>query len=555
VSSATIAKTGSSQHSPVSQPAAASPFSHRKILLILSGLMLGMFLAALDQTIVSTSIRTIADDLYGLSVQAWVTTAYLITSTISTPLCGKLSDQYGRRPLFMAAISIFILGSLACSFATSMYGLAAFRAFQGLGAGGLMSLALTIIGDIVPPRQRAKYQGYFLAVFGSSNVLGPVIGGALAGQASILGLTGWRWVFLVNVPIGVVALAVVARVLNLPHTPTKQRLDLAGALAITVGLIPLLIIAEQGRTWGWTSGRALACYLVGAIGLGGFLLAERRAGDDALIPLRLFRNGVFSLTSVAGVIIGAGMFGGISVLPQYLQIVKGASPTEAGLLTLPLVLGLMIGSVLSGQLTSRTGRYKIFPVLGSAMMVIGMLLFHFRVDATTALWETDIYMAVFGFGLGNCMQTLTLAVQNAVPAKDMGVATASATFFRQLGGTLGVAVFLSILFSTVGGRIASAFQHITPTPAFQAALHDPAVLASPANKPILAAIRSGSGNGGVLQDSSFLQHADPRLARPYLVGFSSSMDTVFLIAALVIAAAFVLLLFLKEAPRRFVWAA
>ena len=415
-----------------------------------------------------------------------------------------------------------------------------------------MSLALTIIGDIVPARERAKYQGYFLAVFGSSSVLGPVIGGALAGQANILSITGWRWVFLVNVPIGALALVVVARVLNLPHVPTKHHLDVAGALAITVGLVPLLVVAEQGRSWGWTSSGSMACYAVGAAGLGCLWLAERRAGEDALIPLRLFRNNVFSVTSAAGAIVGAGMLGGISVLPQYLQIVKGASPTKAGLLTLPLMLGLMTASVLSGTLTSRTGRYKIFPVVGSALMAVGLLLFHFRVGADTALWETSIYMAVFGFGLGNCMQTLTLAVQNAVPAKDMGVATASSTFFRQIGGTLGVAVFLSILFSTVGGRITSAFHTVVPTPAFQAALRDPAVLANPANKPILAALHGGGGGtaGGVLQDSSFLQHADPRLARPFLLGFSSSMDTVFLIAAFVVIAAFVLILFMKELPLR-----
>ncbi len=415
-----------------------------------------------------------------------------------------------------------------------------------------MSLALTIIGDIVPPRQRAKYQGYFLAVFGTSSVLGPVIGGALAGQASILGVTGWRWVFLVNVPIGILALVVVARVLILPHVPTKQHIDIAGALAISVGLVPLLLIAEQGRAWGWTSSGALRCYAVGVLGLGLFYVAERRAGDDALIPLRLFHNSVFSVTSAAGVIIGAGMFGGISVLPQYLQIVKGASPTKAGLLTLPLVLGLMIGSVLSGQLISRTGRYKIFPVAGSALVVVGLLLFHFRVGADTPLLETDAYMAVFGFGLGNCMQTLTLAVQNAVPARDNGVATASATFFRQMGSALGVAVFLSILFSTVGGRISGAFRTIVPTPAFQAALRDPAVLANPANKPIVAALQGGGGGqtGGVLQDSSFLQHADPRLARPFLVGFSSSMDTVFLVGAVLVGVAFLLILFMKEVPLR-----
>src|ERR671933_2036063 len=252
--------------------------------------MSGMFLAALDQTIVATAIRTIADDLNGLSIQAWATTAYLITSTIATPLYGKLSDLYGRRPFFIAAVSIFIVGSVLSGFAQTMYQLAAYRAFQGIGAGGLFSLALAIIADLVPPRERARYQGYFLAVFGTSSVLGPVVGGFLAGQDRLLGITGWRWVFLVNVPIGVVAFLVVGRVLNLPHTRREHRIDWPGALALIVGVVPLLIVAEQGRSWGWGSGRSLLCYAVGAVGLIAFILAERAYQDDALLPLRLFRN-------------------------------------------------------------------------------------------------------------------------------------------------------------------------------------------------------------------------------------------------------------------------
>jgi EmrB/QacA subfamily drug resistance transporter len=527
--------------------------THRQILLVLVGLMLGMFLAALDQTIVATSIRTIADDLHGLDQQAWATTAYLITSTISTPLYGKLSDIYGRKPWFIVAISIFLLGSLASSFATSMYMLAGFRAFQGVGAGGLMSLALTTIGDIVPPRERARYQGYFLAVFGTSSVLGPVVGGFLAGQSQILHIAGWRWVFLVNVPIGIVALAVVTKVLHLPHVRTKRRIDWWGAITVVVGLVPLLIIAEQGQQWGWTSFRAYLCYAVGAGGLILFVVAEALMRDDALIPLRLFRNGVFTLTSGANLIIGMGMFGGLSVIPLYLQIVKGASPTKAGLLLLPLVLGLMIASILSGQLTARTGRYKIFPVFGVLLMVAGLLLLN-TLNADTQLIRTDAWMFVFGFGLGLCMQTLVIAVQNAVPPRDMGVATASATFFRQMGGTVGTAVFLSILFSIVGGRIATAFRRIAPTPQFQAALHDPSVLANPNNAPVLDIVRHGgsvSGGGtAVLQDSSFIQHLDPRLARPFLEGFSDSMHPVFVTAAIVVAVAWFLILFMREVPLR-----
>ena len=438
--------------------------SHGQILRILGGLMLGLFLAALDQTIVASAIRTIGDDLHGLSVQAWVTTAYLITSTISTPLYGKLSDIYGRKQFFLAAISIFIVGSALCSFATSMYMLAGFRALQGIGAGGLFSLALAILGDIVPPRARAKYQGYFLAVFGTSSVLGPVIGGTFAGQSSILGITGWRWVFLVNVPIGFIALVVVARTLNLPHSRREHRLDYLGAVFISVGLVPLLTVAEQGRTWGWGSGRSLACYVIGVVGIAAFVWTESRMGEDALIPVRFFRNRTFALTSVVAVVIGMGLFGGISALPLYLQIVRGATPTRSGLELIPLTLGIMLGSVISGQVISRTGRYKIFPVVGSALMIVGMVLLHF-IGATTPYWQTGVCMLVFGLGLGNVLQPITLAVQNAMPPQDIGVATSSSTFFRQMGGALGVAIFLSVLFSTVGGNIKSAFDASAKTPA------------------------------------------------------------------------------------------
>ncbi|PRY32626.1 MDR family MFS transporter [Umezawaea tangerina] len=532
----------------VNAEAGAPQLTHKQILAVLSGLMIGMFLAALDQTIVGTSIRTIADDLQGLSLQAWATTAYLITSTISTPIYGKLSDIYGRRPFYLTAITIFVAGSLACTFSTSMYELAAFRAIQGLGAGGLMSLAFTIIADMMPPRERAKYQGYFLAVFGTSSVLGPVIGGFLAGQDTILGVTGWRWVFLVNVPIGIVALAVVFRVLRLPHEAHDHRIDYWGALFLTVGIVPLLIVAEQGREWGWGSVGSVSCYVIGVLGVALFIWVESRMGDEALIPLKLFNTSTFTMIIIAGFIVGIGMFGGISMIPQYLQIVKGHTPTEAGLLMIPMTLGIMTGSILSGQITSRTGRYKIFPIIGTALMVVAMFLFH-TVDADSAIWQPMIFMTLFGFGLGNCMQTLTIAAQNAVPMRDLGVATASATFFRQMGGTVGVAVFLSILFSTVPDSIRDAFARIVPTPEFQAALRDPAVLNNPVNKPVLDAFQGG-GNAGVLQDSSFLQQVDPRLARPFLEGFAESIDAVFLTGAFVMILAFVTTWFIKEIPLR-----
>ncbi|HEY5202383.1 MAG TPA: MDR family MFS transporter [Acidothermaceae bacterium] len=524
-------------------------FTHKQVLVILTGLMLGMFLAALDQNIVATAIRTIGDDLHGLSVQAWVTTAYLITSTVSTPLYGKLSDLYGRKPFFLIAITIFITGSAACAFSTSMYMLAAFRAYQGLGAGGLFSLALAIIGDIVSPRDRAKYQGYFLAVFGTASVLGPVLGGFFAGASSILTITGWRWVFLVNVPIGIVALYVVWRTLNLPNTHRPARIDWVGVASLFVCLVPLLVVAEQGQKWGWGSGTSLACYALGIAGLVLFILAEHRMGDDALIPLRFFKNRVFSLTSIVGVLVGMGLFGGISVLPLYLQIVRGVSPTEAGLLLIPLTAGLMVGAIISGQMISRTGRYKIFPVVGSLLCVIALVLMSF-IGADTPLWQTDLYGALFGVGIGNIMQPITLATQNAMPARDIGVATSSATFFRQMGGTLGVAIFLSVLFSTAGGNIAHAYKNAAKSASFQSLTTDPSVTSAAANKPLLSILQGQKLSSSGLNDTAFLKHADKNLAHPFFVGFSNSMDVIFLLAAAVMVIGFLLLLRVEEVPLR-----
>ncbi|MFR9793337.1 MFS transporter [Streptomyces sp. MB22_4] len=534
-------------------PPPAGRLTHRQIMTILSGLMLGMFLAALDQTIVSTSIRTIADDLHGLSAQAWVTTAYLITSTISTPLYGKLSDLYGRKPFFLAAITIFVAGSAACSFATSMNELSAFRAFQGIGAGGLMSLALAIIGDIVPPRERARYQGYMLAMFGSSSVLGPLIGGFLAGRSSILAIAGWRWVFLVNVPVGIVALFVVAKVLNIPHTRREHRIDWWGALTIAVGVVPLLLVAEQGQSWGWTSTKSYLCYAVGVVGLVAWVFVERAMGDEALIPMRLFRSSVFSKMSLLSVLIGMGMFGGMMMVPLYLQIVKGVSPTKSGLLMLPLMVGMIAGTMVVGRIISKTGKYKIFPIVGTILLIAAMLLFHYRVQWDSPLPETMAYMALFGLGLSGCMQILTLAVQNSVEPKDMGVATASATFFRQMGGTAGTAIFLSVLFSTVGDKISSAFRAAARTSAFQAALHDPAVQADPANAPVLKMLKNPAASGGgsgVLDDSSFIQRLDPRLAQPFKEGFTDAMHVVFLCAAAIMVLGLLVAVWTKEVPLR-----
>jgi EmrB/QacA subfamily drug resistance transporter len=526
---------------------APAVLSHKEIITILVGLMMGMFLAALDQTIVASAMRVIADDLKDLAGQAWVTTAYLITSTIVTPLYGKLGDIYGRKKLFLFAISIFTIGSMLCTLAWSIPSLAAFRAVQGLGAGGLFSLSLAIIGDIVPPRERAKYQGYFLAVFGTSSVFGPVIGGLLSDQESLLGVTGWRWVFLVNVPIAVAALVVVTRTLHLKHTRLDHRIDYWGAASLSVALVPLLIVAEQGRSWGWGSGSSILCYTIGIVGLAAFFVIEKRMGDEALIPLRLFTNRTIGAASVGSVFIGMGMFGGLAALPLYLQIVKGASPMEAGLMLLPMTMGIMAGSITSGQIISRTGRYRKFPIIGAALLVASLYVFHF-VDADTELWQTMIVMFFFGIGLGFNFQPLTLAVQNAAARRDIGVATSSATFTRQIGGTLGTAVFLSILFSQAGEKIGAAFQSARTSPEFLAAVRNPTGGDPQANAAFIEGIRSGGGGAGAsaLQDSSFINQLDPRLARPFLVGFSDAMSTVFVVAAGVLVLAFIASLFLPH---------
>ncbi|KQX05285.1 MULTISPECIES: MDR family MFS transporter [unclassified Leifsonia] len=566
--------------------------SHRQILFVIFGLMAGMFLSALDQTVVGTAIRTIGDDLHGLSQQAWVTTAYLITSTISTPLYGKLSDIFGRRPLFIIAIVIFIIGSILATFSTSMIELAFFRAVQGLGAGGLMSMPLAIMGDMLAPRERAKYQGYFLAVFGISSLIGPLVGGLFAGAEEILGIAGWRWVFLINVPIGVIALAIVLRFLHLPKTERYSvRIDWWGAATVILALVPLLLVAEEGRVWGWSSPGAIACYVIGVLGIIAFILVEASMKDDALIPLKLFRSSTFSMATVIGVFVGFGMFGAMLTLPLYLQLVLGSTPTESGLQMLPMILGLMISSIASGQIIARTGRYRIFPTIGTALLSGGFFYLTF-LQYDSSYWFVAGAMLLIGLGLGQLMQTLTIASQNSVGLRDMGVATSSSTFFRQIGGTLGTAVLLSLLFTVMPTNIVGSLSdQDTLADALDAAL-DPTVAAAPENAqimetiytpivtPIQAQLPAGvdlsddaqraqvvsqvaptvqeqleSGTGGsfgssTLDDTSFLNGADPRLAKPFLYGFNASAVQVYWVALFVVLIAFVLTLFFKAPPLR-----
>lgn len=524
--------------------------TRRQIMLVLVGLMIAMFLSSLSQTVVGTSMRTIADDLHGLDLQVWVVTAFLIVSTIVTPIYGKLSDIFGRRPLFLAAIVLFLVGSILCSFAQDMIQLAAFRAVQGLGAGGLMALPLTIMADVLSPRERAKYQGYFLAVFGVSSILGPLIGGMFAGADEILALDGWRWVFLFNLPIGVAALWMVWRYLHLPAHHERVRIDWWGAALLVVGVVPLLLVAEQGRVWGWLSPASVACFAVGAVGLVAFVLVERRMGAAALIPLHLFGNRAFSMATLLGVLSGFGMFAGMMIIPFVLQIVHGMNPTEAGLATLPLIVGLMIASIASGQIIARTGRYGAFPVLGLASMAIayGVLV---TLQWDSPLWVLLLGQLLLGLGLGQVNQTLTIASQNAVQPKDMGVATSSATFFRQLGGTAGVAVVFSMLFARLPETLQTAFGRRDLRADLEAAVQDPSVLADPGNARILEVLARPEQIGGALnEDSSFLNTADPRLAAPFLDGFSNASSGPFWVALAVVGVALVIALFFRVPPLR-----
>jgi EmrB/QacA subfamily drug resistance transporter len=524
---------------PAAARAAGDTLTPRQIVTVMVGLMLGMFLASLDQTIVSTSIYTIANDLDGLSLQAWATTAYLITSTVSTPLYGKLSDIFGRRPLYLTAIVIFLAGSLYAGSVHSMTELALARGVQGLGAGGLLALALTIIGDIVSLKDRAKYQGYFMSVFGVSSVLGPVVGGAFAGSANILGFEGWRWVFFINLPIGLAALAVVFLFLHLPAKHVKQKIDYWGAAAITLAIVPLLLVAEQGRSWGWASLNSFLCYGLGVVGIVWFLLAEKRAGDYALIPLRLFRNATFGLSSLLNFIIGIGMFGAIAMLPMYLQLVKGLTPTEAGLMMITFTVGILSGSITAGRTISASGTYRIFPVMGTAILTAAALGMGLSLGVDTGLWVPGVIAVFFGMGLGFCMQPLTLAMQVSVPRRDMGVGTSSAAFFRSMGGAVGTAVFISMLFSLAATRIADTMKSAMGSAEYQAVLQDPAVAGDPANAKLYEFFRDGASNES-LNDTSWLHTANSTLTRPITEGFAYAIDAVMLTAAVLTGIAFLI---------------
>jgi EmrB/QacA subfamily drug resistance transporter len=408
--------------------------SRRQVLVTFGGLLLAMLLASLDQTIVSTALPTIVGDLGGIDQLSWVVTAYLLAATVTVPLWGRISDLYGRKTLFQAAIAIFLVGSALSGAAASIGQLIAFRAFQGLGAGGLMTLAMAIVADIVPPRERGRYQGYIQIVFVVASVAGPLLGGLFADHLS------WRWVFYVNLPIGALALALTASALPVSAQRARTRIDYSGAALLAAGLTSILLVTTWGgRQYAWTSLEMLALVAAAVILLIAFVARERRAAEP-IVPLRLFRDPVFNVVSLALFLTMFAFFAAIVFVPIFLQVVIGASATESGLLLLPLLLAGVASTTLSGRLISRTGRYKRFPVAGLALMAAGLVMLA-QMDASTSRTTAGAFLVVFGLGFGMVTQVLTIAIQNAVERRDIGIATASANLFRSLGGSVGVAVF------------------------------------------------------------------------------------------------------------------
>ncbi len=421
----------------------AGPLTHKEILVVLSGLMTGLLLAALDQTIVSTALKNIVEEFNGLNHYTWVVTAYLLTSTASTPLYGKISDLYGRRPVFQFAIITFLIGSLLAGASQNMTQLIFTRALQGLGAGGLMALTFVIIGDIVSPRERGKYVGYFGAVWGLASVAGPLLGGFFSDKEAILGITGWRWIFYINLPFGILALVITSMVLHIPKVKRDHKVDYLGALILVLAVCSLLLsVSVYGPENGWTDSRTITTMILGIALTLLFIWQEFRAVEP-ILPMRLFKNHTFSLSSTLGFIIGAGMFGAIVMLPLYLQVVKGNSATEAGLKLIPLMIGIVSMSIFSGKRISLTGKYKIFPIIGTAIMTVGLILMA-TLDQDTSFLSLAVYAVLLGAGLGLSMQTILIALQNDVEFKDMGIATSSNTFFRSLGGAFGTAIFGTI---------------------------------------------------------------------------------------------------------------
>ena len=488
--------------------------AHRRLVAVLGSLMLVILLAALDQTIVATALPTIVGDLGGLEHLSWVVTAYLLAQTIVTPLAGKLGDLYGRKRILQSAIVLFLVGSALCGLARTMPELIMFRAVQGLGGGALMVSAQAALGDVVPPRQRGRYTGLFIAIFGAASVAGPLLGGFITTNLS------WEWIFYINIPLGFVAFAVLAATFPKTARGARHSIDYLGTALLAVGLSAVVLVTTLGgNTLGWSSPETIALAVGGVLTLIAFFLVERRAAEP-ILPPRLWRNHTFRITSAVGLIIGFALFGAVTFLPLFQQVVRGQSPTASGLQLLPLMAGLMLSSITSGRLIARTGRYRIYPILGTGITVIGLLLLS-RMDPHTPVLVAASFMAVLGLGLGMVMQVLILAVQNDAPYEDLGVATAGATLFRSIGGSLGTATLGAVFTNRLLDELSTRLPAGAGAVAHSGSVNPAAVAALP----------------GPVHDA-------------YLEGFAGALTTVFLVAALISALAFALTWLIREVPLR-----